>query len=147
MGWQAPRRGSTARAMKQCGIACVQALSKKMLLKPGETRFATAYIMMERAYECKQPLQQLVVSEAWTNMVSRLPPAARQEADAIKANVLDDKKFWKDVHTAMEVCQPIYQLLRLVDGNQPCAGKVYYYCAKVEKAIANSETLDASDKQ
>jgi len=45
-------------------LAFFKSMSKLELLKPGETRFATNFIMLQRMHEVKASLQQLVVSDA-----------------------------------------------------------------------------------
>ncbi|KAL4562045.1 hypothetical protein LXL04_034234 [Taraxacum kok-saghyz] len=40
---------------------------KKDLLRPAATRFATAYLTIQSMYDVKQPLQQMFVSNEWTN--------------------------------------------------------------------------------
>lgn len=42
------------------------------LLKPGETRFASALLMIERTISVKSKLQQFVVSDSWNNAISSM---------------------------------------------------------------------------
>mgnify|MGYP003685936907 CR=1 FL=1 len=43
----------------------------------------------------------------------------------VKAIVLDDEGFWKPLTLILHVAMPIVKLLRLMDGNKFCMGKVY----------------------
>lgn len=52
-------------------------LQQLQLLKPGDTRFASAFIMLERVDKVKAKLQQLVVSDRWAEAVRTLKPADR----------------------------------------------------------------------
>jgi hypothetical protein len=45
-------------------LVLFRSLSKLKLLKPGETRFATNFIMLQRMHEVKASLQQFVVNNA-----------------------------------------------------------------------------------
>lgn len=51
--------------------------SKLALLRPGETRFASAFLMLERSAECRVKLQQFVVSDAWNTAVGSMKAADR----------------------------------------------------------------------
>jgi hypothetical protein len=52
-------------------------IQQLQLLKPGETRFASAFIMLERVDRVKAKLQQLVVSDRWAEAVQTLKTADR----------------------------------------------------------------------
>lgn len=53
----------------------LQETRQLQLLKPGDTRFASAFIMLERVLKLKLKLQQLVVSEHWAAAVGTLKAA------------------------------------------------------------------------
>jgi hypothetical protein len=63
----------------------------KALLKPGETRFATCYILIERLVEVWPKLDQLVASDEWVEMVRHLDANGRSKADKVKALVRSDE--------------------------------------------------------
>ena len=50
---------------------------KLQLLKPGETRFASAFLMLERVCAVKAKLQQFVVCDAWASVIRTMKPADR----------------------------------------------------------------------
>jgi hypothetical protein len=41
------------------------------LLKPGDTRFGTNFIMLERLQKVKTPIQQMIVGSEWKKYVLR----------------------------------------------------------------------------
>ena len=53
----------------------------------GETRFATAFIMLERLLQVKQGLEETVVAKAWKEWLEEQPRALVDEADDIKSTV------------------------------------------------------------
>lgn len=57
------------------------------LLKPAETRFATAFILMDRLIEVKQALEETVVDREWRAWVDSSPTALRQTAEDVKSLV------------------------------------------------------------
>jgi hypothetical protein len=50
----------------------LQQLQQLQLLKPGDTRFASAFIMLERVLRVKLKLQQLMVSDTWAAAIGTL---------------------------------------------------------------------------
>jgi hypothetical protein len=83
-------------------LAAYRALEESVLalLKPGETRFATSFIMLQRVHKQSSHLQRLVVSQGWQSAVARLTAEDRGKAAEIKLVILDDN-FWEE---AKEVC-------------------------------------------
>jgi hypothetical protein len=55
----------------QASLACFRSHSQLELLKPGETRFATNFIMLRRLQQCKDDLQETVVSKEYKQWVSK----------------------------------------------------------------------------
>jgi hypothetical protein len=53
----------------------------------GETRFATAFIMLQRLVEVKQGLEETVVARDWKEWLEGQPSALNDEADNIKSSV------------------------------------------------------------
>lgn len=82
----------------QHALAAYRALHDKVLalLKPGETRFATSFIMVQRAHQQSSDLQRLVVSEEWASVVGRLTGDDKAKAAEVKTICLNDM-FWHEV--------------------------------------------------
>lgn len=57
------------------------------LLRPGDTRFATAFMMLERLQEVRQALESMVVDPKWRTWVQAGLPAFRVKADDVKSMV------------------------------------------------------------
>jgi len=104
------------------------------LLKPGDTRFASALIMLERTLVVKAKLQQFVVCDRWNAAIAAMKPADRETAEAHKGVVLS-AAHWAATQQAVTVCEPIIKLLRLADGDTPSTGKIHYYAFKVSQHL------------
>ena len=67
--------------------------SEHSLLKPGDTRFASAFIMLERCLLVKAKLRQLVVSDEWQAVVDRMKPSDREAAAAV-GDTVSSETMW-----------------------------------------------------
>lgn len=108
------------------------------LLKPGDTRFASAFLMLERVQEVKGRLQQLVVSNKWESIVGKMLPETRAAAEEYKDTILS-AAYWKAVKQACSLAEPIIKLLRNADSNTPSVGKVHYYAYKIKEHLSEGE--------
>ncbi len=104
-------------------LALFRSLSKLELLKLGETRFATNFIMLQRMHEVKASLQQLVVSDAWGEWNQKL--SHEMEGEEVH-DILTSVVFWKGVKELLVVSKSIVCLLRQCDKGVLVVGKVYY---------------------
>jgi DNA-directed RNA polymerase subunit K/omega len=67
----------------------------KILLRPGETRFASAFTMLERALEVREQLEQLVVSDKWNTAVRAMEKKVREGAAADTKRTMQDEQLWR----------------------------------------------------
>ena len=96
------------------------------LLKPGEKRFATNYIMLDRAFELRFCLGAMVVSSEWQEYSEHVQGMAnRENLRSVKSTVLDEA-FWNEVEDLRAIMEPIFSLLRQVDANKEFMGVVYW---------------------
>ena len=75
------------------------------LLKPGETRFASQFIMLQRLHQCKDALQETVVDrqyKTWLSTGSKNTATAK----AVTGTILD-ASFWESVEEIVTCCEPI----------------------------------------
>jgi DNA-directed RNA polymerase subunit K/omega len=112
--------GSSQNAAEQRRVYGLQ------LIKPGETRFASAHLVLARVLEVKAKLQQFVVSDRLDAVVSAMRCAARTKAELYKELILSSA-YWKVVQQAVAVCSPIYNLLRMADGETAMTGKLHRF--------------------
>ncbi len=104
-------------------LALFRSLSKLELLKPGETRFATNFIMLRHMHEVKASLQQLVVSDAWGEWNQK--SSHEMEGEEVH-DILTFVAFWKGVKELLVVLESIVCFLRQCDKGVPVVRKVYY---------------------
>lgn len=109
--------------------ALVRAVSKEgsklSLLLPGETRFATSVIMLERLLKMREDIGDAVAHATWR---SRAQKRQYKEKAAMVKRAIQCSEFWDKAEAVVAICQPILSLLRLADGNQPCMGRCTCTC-------------------
>jgi hypothetical protein len=125
-------------------LALFRSLSELELLKPGDTRFATVFIMLERMQTVKAALQQLVVSVDWAQWNERSSHEA--EGDEVKDIILRNS-FWKSIKEILAASEASVVLLRQCDKGIPMIGKIYYgmYLVGQELAALKDGTLEGHE--
>jgi hypothetical protein len=68
-------------------LAIFRKHSELQLLRPADTRFTTAYIMVERVIEVRHALEETVVDAEWRTWSWRGSASLRDEADEVKSTV------------------------------------------------------------
>lgn len=121
--------------------------SKLELLKPGETRFASNFVMMQRLMATKDAIRETVMDRGFKQWLSKTTrkKSIRDNGKLITDTVVDGS-FWDSVTLLTSVCEPIVSLLRLVDGAKPCVGKIYWKMFQLDQGVLNSTMLDAAQK-
>jgi hypothetical protein len=127
----------------QQALAYYRSHASLELLKPGDTRFATNFIMLQRLQQCKDELQETVVSKEYKQWISKPKYKA---AGAMISDVILSNTFWDHVAQVVSLCIPIVDVLRLADGQAPCTGKIYWKMFQAHKSIAETVTLSADGK-
>lgn len=99
------------------------------LIKPGDTRFAMALIMLERLQKVRPVLEALMVDPRWTTMVEDLPKKGRDVAQ-LQTDLVKGKghhsKWWDSVKSLVDLSMPILKLLRLADSDKPTMCKIWH---------------------
>ncbi len=90
------------------------------LLKPGDTRVATNFIMLDRMLEVKEALQELVVGWEWREWNRKSNHS--DEGDEVRDCVLRSG-FWKNLEKVLALTKGTVALLRECDRGVPIAGK------------------------
>ncbi|XP_066317483.1 uncharacterized protein [Miscanthus floridulus] len=93
-------------------LACLRSFTlKREIIRPGVTRFATAYLTLQSMMEKKDCLRKMVVDSKWYD----LPEAKTKKGKDATATVLNIQ-FWRNVALCLKVFEPLVKVLRLVDG-------------------------------
>lgn len=106
------------------------------LLRPAETRFATAFLCLERLQTVKKALEKTVTDEAWDAWVEDQQADVRRKAGNMKSRVFNPA-FWQVADELVAISKPLVSLLRLADGNKPCMGKIYAKTQQVQQQLAD----------
>ena len=110
--------------------------TKYSLLMPGETRFASNYLMIARLIKVKEKLQQTVTDPQWGEHVRKLGrnSSSRKEFRAVRETILDDQ-FWLRCVNIKDVLAPVVHGLRDLNAKTPCMGKVLHITRKLEEHV------------
>ncbi|XP_060213434.1 uncharacterized protein LOC132640719 isoform X2 [Lycium barbarum] len=87
--------------------------NERNLVRPGKTRFATAFLTLHSFYMQKKNLRSLVTSNEW-----KQSKHAKEIAGKEVARNIISPSFWNDVCKALKVGGPLIIVLRLVDGEK-----------------------------
>ena len=131
-------------ANHQKSLAIFREHSTVELLRPGETRFASSLIMLQRVLDTKAELQETVVDRHYKQWLGSCKKATMRDEGTSVTQAVMDERFWKAVEELLSVCDPIIKCLRLVDGNVPCVGKIYWKMFQID-GVENSG-LETSKK-
>lgn len=107
---------------------------QKDMVRPAKTRFATAFITLESFKANKKHLKKLFTSDNWN--ISKF---AKEAGGRQTANTILLPSFWNNVKFAVNVGEPLLQVLRLVDGEKrPPMGYIYEAMDRAKETIAAS---------
>eukprot|EP01018_Ginkgo_biloba_P020604 Gb_11453 [translate_table: standard] len=101
------------------------------LLRPCDIRFSTYYITLNIVVEEKASLRLTVCSNEW----EKSPLSKTSKANLVEEIILSNN-FWESIERVLNMCQPIVEMLRLVDSDTPCMGFVYEGMECCKEAIA-----------
>ena len=112
--------------------------ASKELLRPCDTRFATYYITLKRFVEEKISVRGVICSNEWESSHLSKEPKGKELEQIILGNA-----FWESAMKVLKVCEPIVDMLKMVDSNNPSMGFVYEgmdHCTEaIEKYFNNME--------
>jgi hypothetical protein len=89
LDWVSPRIKAARNVVKfitnhHKSLALFREQSKLELLKPGDTRFATAFIMLQRVLEVKDALRATMGHQDWAAWIATVAPATRALANDLQ---------------------------------------------------------------
>ena len=103
----------------------------KEIIRPGVTRFASAFLTLNSMLEKKNQLKQMVVHSRW----DQLKDVKSKKGKDATATILSPA-FWKDVKICLSVFEPLFKVLRLVDGDvKPSMGFLFGELIKAKREI------------
>ncbi|XP_042005556.1 uncharacterized protein LOC121754247 [Salvia splendens] len=108
--------------------------SKRELLRPAATRFATSFITLRSIHNQRQNLRKMFTSDEWRNSqwYKEIP------SKNATATVLNDN-YWRHVVYALKLTGPLVRVLRMVDAERkPAMGYIYEAMDRCKEAISNA---------
>jgi hypothetical protein len=106
----------------------------KEIIRPGITRFASAFLTLSSILEKKDQLKQMVVHSRW----DQLKEVKSKKGKNATATILNPH-FWRDVKSCLNVFEPLFKVLRLVDGDvKPSMGFLYGELLKAKREIKDA---------
>ena len=105
---------------------------KREIIRPGVTRFASAFLTLQSLYEKKDQLRAMSQSEEWEKISH-----VKKSAKGVQATAtLVKPSFWNGVSLCLRVFEPLVKVLRMVDGDvKPSMPFVYGEIVKAKKDI------------
>ncbi|CAD6242804.1 unnamed protein product [Miscanthus lutarioriparius] len=101
------------------------------IIRPGVTRFASAFLTLNGILEKKDQLRKMVVHNRWDT----LKDVKSKKGKDATATILSPT-FWKDAKLCLSVFEPLVKVLRLVDGDvKPSMGFIYGELLKAKREI------------
>ena len=114
----------------QLTLSLYRKQASKEILRACETRFAAYYITLKRLVEEKASVRSVFCSTEWEN--SHL--SKESKGKELEQNILGIA-FWKSAMKTLKICEPIIDMLRMVDSDTPSMGFVYGAWIVVRKLL------------
>ncbi|XP_020682348.1 uncharacterized protein LOC110099509 [Dendrobium catenatum] len=115
-------------------LSLMRKFSKKEIIRPATTRFATSYLTLQSLMEVRQPLEAIFISTEWLNSAW----GKKSDGNEIRKIILNDK-FWATVNYAILSTRPLVQVLRLVDAEKkPAMSFIYNAMDEAKEMIAHN---------
>nr|XP_028956498.1 uncharacterized protein LOC103441098 [Malus domestica] len=104
---------------------------KRDIIRPGVTRFATSFLTLQSLMDKKKDLKVMVASEEW----EQCKHVKTTKGKVAYATVLSSH-FWSGVLLCLKVFEPLFKVLRIVDGDKkPSMGFLYGELQKAKMEI------------
>eukprot|EP00253_Pinus_taeda_P032068 PITA_32068 len=107
--------------------------ASRELLRPCDTRFATYYITIKRLVEEKGSIRGVFFNNEWEKSHLSKEAKGKELEQVILGNA-----FWDNAQKVLKICEPIVDMLRMVDSDTPSMGFVYEGMDHAKEAIAKS---------
>ncbi|KAJ9132775.1 hypothetical protein P3X46_033612 [Hevea brasiliensis] len=107
---------------------------ERELIRPAVTRFATAFLTLQRIHKHKANLRKMFTSKEWTKS-----KWAKELSGKKVYSIVMMPTFWTNIVYILKIFGPLVRVLRLVDGEKmPAMGYIYEAMDRAKEAIAKS---------
>lgn len=103
---------------------------KRDIIRPGVTRFASAYLTLQSMYKKRNELRNMTWSDEWTK--NNITKVGKGKA---AGSTLGSRAFWNGVSRCLKVFGPLVHLLRMVDSDRASVAFTYGEILKAKKVI------------
>ncbi|KAL9676498.1 hypothetical protein QQ045_004712 [Rhodiola kirilowii] len=108
------------------------------IVRPGATRFATAFLTLQSLYKNRDALRKLFGSKEWFDSKLATTSAGKKVHNAVLST-----RFWNNVEDCIRASQSLLVVLRIVDGDEiPARAEI---CVAMD--FAKKRIKDALDKK
>lgn len=102
-------------------LSMMRTYTKRDIVRPGATRFATCFLTLQSLYEKKGQLKSMFNSDQWHDCKHSKSVKGKTASDTVMSYA-----FWSSVMVILKVFTPMVKVLRLADGEKiPSLGFVY----------------------
>ncbi|CAN7057041.1 unnamed protein product [Brassica oleracea var. botrytis] len=121
-------------------LSMMRTYTKRDIVRPGATRFATCFLTLQSLYEKKGQLKSIFNSDQWHDCKHSKSVKGKTASDTVMSYA-----FWSSVMVILKVFTPMVKVLRLADGEKiPSLGFVYGELLEAKKSI--KEATDHLEK-
>jgi len=107
---------------------------KRDIVRPGVTRFASAFLTLQSLAEKKSQLRQMFTSDEW----DKCKLAKTVKGKSAYATIVSPS-FWSGVTLCLKVFAPLVKVLRMVDADwKPSMGFIYGELKRAKKEIIDA---------
>ncbi|PHT70638.1 hypothetical protein T459_25742 [Capsicum annuum] len=105
--------------------------NQRNLVKPRKTRFAAAFLTLQRMFKQKSNLRTMFISKEW-NKSKFVKEFLGEEV----ARIMLSFHFWNNIAYSLKVCGPLVIVLCLVDSEaKPSMGYIYEVMSKAKGLV------------
>ncbi|GBG46424.1 hypothetical protein CBR_g79826 [Chara braunii] len=115
-----------------------------ILARPGATRFATNFIMLDIVQDLYLPLRACLTDKDWKDSI--VLPGQRHLFAAATETILDND-LWAGVEKLQKTSEELLQLLRLTDGAGPTMRKIYGGMDAAVESLRSEECFTKMEKE
>ncbi|XP_042454068.1 uncharacterized protein LOC122038398 [Zingiber officinale] len=102
-------------------LALMRKFTKRKIVRPGVTRFASSFLTLQSLLDKKQELRNMMTSNEWDSTKWSRSKKGKEAFDVVVPN-----DFWNSMDLCLRIFTPLVKVLRLVDGEEkPSMGFVY----------------------
>ncbi|GBG69844.1 hypothetical protein CBR_g4674 [Chara braunii] len=114
------------------------------LIRPCDTRFQSAYQMVERLIDQERILRMVVGSVRWRSTLWR--GKAGQDERHVRQLVLS-ASFWDSAHRVQDVMRPAYSLLRSMDTDGSSSTTLWVFVESIETSVHDIGLPEANETE